>query len=472
MAIASDDGFYHRSNSMYKAPNSAPTDAQSPLLEGHPGSHYSSPKPHDRYHGAYIIFFSMGIGSLLPWNFFVTAKEYWMYKLQNCSSQGASDIQNYFESYISIASTVPAVLCLIGNFLLVNRVSVHVRVLTSLAILLVVFVVITVLVKVDTSSWPFPFFVVTVICMVVLSGTATIFSSSIFGLASSFPMRNSQALMSGGAMGGTISAVASLVDLAASEDVTDCALAFFLTADIFIVICIGLYLILPKLEYARYYMKPAQPHHIFSDGSFDDEEQPSSFPKPLPQTSRTAEHSMPPLPFLLKKTAVLGFCVVYVFFISIIIFPALSSNIESVNKSSGSLWTNKFFVPLTSFLLYNVADLCGRQIPAWIQVPRPKSKLLPALVLLRTFFIPLFIFCNYQPRHHLEKVFFNSDIYPSIFISLLGFSNGYLSTLALMYGPRIMPKELAEATGVLMSFYLCLGLALGSACSALVVHLI
>ncbi|XP_043837479.1 equilibrative nucleoside transporter 3 [Dromiciops gliroides] len=473
MAIVPEDGFYHSSNSTYRRTLNSPLpDEQSPLLEGQPGSHYGSPKPHDRYHGAYIIFFSMGIGSLLPWNFFITAKEYWMYKLQNCSSQGASDIQNYFESYISIASTVPSVLCLIGNFLLVNRVSVHVRVLTSLAILLVVFVVITVLVKVDTSSWTFSFFVVTIICMVILSGAATIFNSSIFGLAASFPMRNSQALISGGAMGGTISAVASLVDLAASNDVTDCALAFFLTADIFIVICIGLYLILPKLEYARYYMKPARPSHVFSDGSFSEEDQASSFLKPLPQSSRTTDPSMPPLPFILKKTAILGFCVIYVFFISIIIFPALSSNIESVDKSSGSLWTNKFFVPLTSFLLYNVADLCGRQIPAWIQVPGPKSKLLPALVLLRTFFIPLFVFCNYQPRLHLQKVFFNSDIYPSIFISLLGFSNGYLSTLALMYGPRIMPKELAEATGVLMSFYLALGLALGSACSALVVHII
>lgn len=29
--------------------------------------------------------------------------------------------QDFFESYISIASTVPSVLCLIGNFLLVNK---------------------------------------------------------------------------------------------------------------------------------------------------------------------------------------------------------------------------------------------------------------------------------------------------------------------------------------------------------------
>lgn len=55
----------------------------------------------------------------------------------------------------------------------------------------------TVLVKVDTSSWTYGFFAVTIVCMAVLSGTSTIFNSSIFGMTGSFPMRNSQALISG-----------------------------------------------------------------------------------------------------------------------------------------------------------------------------------------------------------------------------------------------------------------------------------
>lgn len=55
----------------------------------------------------------------------------------------------------------------------------------------------------------------------------------------------------GQAMGGTVSAVASVVDLAAASDITSSALAYFLMADIFIILCIGIYLILPKLEYSR-----------------------------------------------------------------------------------------------------------------------------------------------------------------------------------------------------------------------------
>lgn len=52
-------------------------------------------------------------------------------------------------------------------------------------------------------------------------------------------------------MGGTLSAVASIVDLAVAKDVTDSALVYFLTADVFILLCIFTYLLLPKLAYSR-----------------------------------------------------------------------------------------------------------------------------------------------------------------------------------------------------------------------------
>lgn len=49
--------------------------------------------PEDSYNLVYIIFFLMGIGSLLPWNFFITAKEYWLYKLSNNSHLTSNEEQ-------------------------------------------------------------------------------------------------------------------------------------------------------------------------------------------------------------------------------------------------------------------------------------------------------------------------------------------------------------------------------------------
>lgn len=182
--------------------------------------------------------------------------------------------------------------------------------------------------------------------------------------------------------------------------------------------------------------------------------------------------SIPPLRPILRKTWVLGLSVFYVFCVSIMVFPAVSSGIQSVNKDSGSPWTTTYFVPLTSFLVYNVADFCGRQATFWLQVPGPTSRVLPALVLCRSVMVPLLMFCNYQPRDHLRAVLFARDVYPVVFNCVLGLTNGYLGTLPMIYGPKVVPRELAEATGVVMSFFLTLGLAVGSSFSVLIVHYI
>lgn len=47
--------------------------------------------PEDSFNLVYIIFFLMGIGSLLPWNFFITAKHYWLYKLSSNTTHSNSD---------------------------------------------------------------------------------------------------------------------------------------------------------------------------------------------------------------------------------------------------------------------------------------------------------------------------------------------------------------------------------------------
>uniref|UniRef100_A0A8C7JEG9 Solute carrier family 29 member 3 n=1 Tax=Oncorhynchus kisutch TaxID=8019 RepID=A0A8C7JEG9_ONCKI len=292
--------------------------------------------PEDSYCMVYMIFFLLGIGSLLPWNFFITAKHYWTYKLSNNTDghgeEPRSDLSEYFESYLAIASTVPSVLCLVLNYLLVNRLSPAVRILSSLLIILAVFIVTTVMVKVDSSGCREQFFFGTLASVAMVSGASNLFSGSVFGISGHFPMRISQALISGQAMGGTISAVASIVDLAAAKDVTDSALAYFLTADVFILFCILMYLLLPKLDYSRHYMLAAEYN---KSGSIPEPRGEADGPEGAP-ASTVSSVSIPPLKPILQKTWLLGLCVFYVFFISIMVFPAVSSGIQSVNQKSGS----------------------------------------------------------------------------------------------------------------------------------------
>ncbi|NP_001090772.1 equilibrative nucleoside transporter 3 [Xenopus tropicalis] len=198
------EDYLQSANSIYKPSDHIHSDSeQESLLGEHRVKPYRIHKPVDHYCCTYIIFFLLGIGTSLPWNFFCTAKHYWIYKFRNCTDaplierHDASDISDYFESYFSIASAVPSVPCLILNFFLVNRVSSKVRILSSLVVILLVFVLTTVLVKVDTSAWTKEFFVLTLSCVVILSGAANILAASIFGITGQFPMKNSQALVSG-----------------------------------------------------------------------------------------------------------------------------------------------------------------------------------------------------------------------------------------------------------------------------------
>uniref|UniRef100_A0A3B3DYC3 Solute carrier family 29 member 3 n=1 Tax=Oryzias melastigma TaxID=30732 RepID=A0A3B3DYC3_ORYME len=385
--------------------------------------------PQDSYNLVYVLFFLMGIGSLLPWNFFITAKDYWIYKLSNSSSYSKEG---------------EPTLCL--SF---SRLSPKLRVLSSLWVIFLVFVVTTVLVKVDVSNCQTEFFVGT---LVTFSKRLNFQIKSLCADSTAYKLRfRVTALALGQAMGGTLSSLASIVNLAAVQDVTTSALFYFLTADVFILLCIFSYLLLPKLAYSKHYIG-AGPGGITEGGG--------------------AANVVPPLQPIIKKAWVLGLSVFYVFFISISVFPAVSSGIQSVNVDSGSPWTTTYFVPITSFFLYNFADFCGRQATMWVQVPGPTSRFLPALVLCRSVMVPLLMFCNFQPRDHLHTVLFARDVYPVVFNCLLGLSNGYLGTLPMIYGPKVVPRELAEATGVVMSFFLTLGLAVGSAFSVLIVHFI
>ena len=58
-----------------------------------------------------------------------------------------------------------------------------------------------------------------------------------------------------------------------------------------------------------------------------------------------------------------------------------------------------------------------------------------ALSFCRIAFIPLFLLCNAQPRHHIP-VLFDSDIAPMLIMVVFAFTNGYFGTLCMIYGPR------------------------------------
>ncbi|KPP79468.1 equilibrative nucleoside transporter 1-like [Scleropages formosus] len=123
-----------------------------------------------------------------------------------------------------------------------------------------------------------------------------------------------------------------------------------------------------------------------------------------------------------------------------------------------------YFIPVSCFLLFNIMDWAGRSLTAVCLWPGKNSKLLPLLLLARMLFVPLFMLCNVQPRSNLP-VFFSHDAWFIFFMILFAFSNGYLASLCMCFGPKKVEAHEAETAGAIMAFFLSLGLALGASIS-------
>nr|XP_046224420.1 equilibrative nucleoside transporter 1-like isoform X1 [Oncorhynchus gorbuscha] len=111
-----------------------------------------------------------------------------------------------------------------------------------------------------------------------------------------------------------------------------------------------------------------------------------------------------------------------------------------------------------------VSDWAGRSLTAVCMWPGKDSKLVPIFMVARVIFVPLFMLCNVQPRYNLPVVF-QHDAWFIVFMILFAFSSGYLASLCMCFGPKLVAPHEAETAGAIMAFFLSLGLALGASFS-------
>ncbi|KAK3751849.1 hypothetical protein QZH41_009669 [Actinostola sp. cb2023] len=437
----------------------------------------------DRFKSVYWIMVLMGVGTLLPWNMFITAHSYFTRKLQK-----EETLVHDFENWFSIAAMVPNVLMFFLNTLFKHKVPLNVRMLVSLILMTVLFVLTTALVKIDTYEWTQRFFYITIGTVIVVNMATAVFQGGLFGLTGMMPFKYTGAVMTGQGIGGTFAAIANIVAIWGGKDPISSGFGYFLSAVVLLFICLICYILLPTIKFARHYLGERQRQELDVTGiqgqqtkrlaNWDLERKKGKFHSSLSldasdKTYLGAEleskevqykkKETPPFFKIFKKIAPVGLSVAFVFFVTLAAFPALTSRVKSLKKDEKSKWTTIYFVPVTCFLLFNVGDFVGRLAASLVQFPRSGSKLLPILCFLRVVFLPLFFFCNAQPR--TVPVFFDNDAYYITFMALFGVSNGYLGSLCMMYGPGLVEPKDAETAGTMMAFLLITGLGLGAAFS-------
>ncbi|XP_016068295.1 PREDICTED: equilibrative nucleoside transporter 1 isoform X2 [Miniopterus natalensis] len=471
---------------------------------GHPASEGESPQPgktkiaitmttshqpQDRYKAVWLIFFMLGLGTLLPWNFFMTATQYFTNRLdqsQNVSlvtaelsrgiqasvtpttpSAERNSLSAIFNNVMTLCAMLPLLLFTYLNSFLHQRIPQSVRILGSLVAILLVFLITAVLVKVHLDA--LPFFIITMIKIMLINSFGAILQGSLFGLAGLLPASYTAPIMSGQGLAGIFASVAMICAIASGSELSESAFGYFITACGVIIVTIICYLGLPRLEFYRYYQQlklegPGEQETKLDLISKGEEpkagkaESGVSAPNSLPTNK---SHS---IRAILRNILVPALSVCFIFTVTIGVFPAITAEVKS-SIGGSSAWGH-YFIPVSCFLTFNVFDWLGRSLTAISMWPGKDSRWLPSLVLARLVFVPLLLLCNVHPRRYLA-VAFEHDAWFILFMAAFAFSNGYLASLCMCFGPKKVKPAEAETAGAIMAFFLSLGLALGAVFSFL-----
>ncbi|TKS68743.1 Equilibrative nucleoside transporter 1 [Collichthys lucidus] len=429
--------------------------------------------PADRDQAVAIIIFVLGLGTLLPWNFFMTASQYFNQRLTvpnntvNGTSGGPTKDYNY-DSWMALLSQLPLLLFTLLNSFLYQWVGVRLRVAFSLIAILLLFSITAALVQVPME--PDTFFSVTMATIWFINMFSAVLQGSLFGVAGLFPARYSTLFMSGQGLAGIFAALAMLLSILSNAEKSSAAMGYFITPCVATLGTLVCYLLLPYPEFARFYMNRSQSvseelsGELISSTVTNNDKALEANVKFIPPKEDQERSSVLAV---FKKIWLMALCVTCVFAVTLSVFPVITVRVQTVYKDSAS-W-DKVFTCVCCFIVFNALDLVGRATPSLVQWPSKKSFLFPVAVVSRLVFIPLLMVCNVQ---NSKRILFSHDLAFVIIMALFAFSNGYLATLCMAYAPQLVRTKDCETAGSLMSFFLVLGLALGASFSFLLGQLI
>ncbi|KAK2171816.1 hypothetical protein NP493_1018g00007 [Ridgeia piscesae] len=394
--------------------------------------------PVDRWRVVYFILLLHGIATLMPWNMFITANSYFVdYKLAG-NETDVVKYRNYFLSFLGFAAQIPnLVLNGLNVFLQCKGGNTGMRIVWSIIIVVIMFIITVFLAMIDSSGWPAAFFWITMISVVFINMANGVYQNSVYGIAANLPMKYTNAVVLGSNLSGTITSIIMILSIAMTPDPRTSAIYYFLAAIFILLVAFDTYFILPLMPFYR-----AHTTQIQSDNKSDLE----------------TEDQSPPFLYIFKKCWIQLFGVFFVFFVTLTCFPAIQAGV--MRSSSSFFITDKYYAPITCFLFFNAFATLGNFISEYVKVPGPRWVWLP--IVLRFLFVPFFCFCNFKPDMRQLPVFINNDY---VYITggiLMAVTSGYFSSLSMMYVPRCVDEPKYKGTaGMMGAFFLILGITTG-----------
>ncbi|GMT29154.1 hypothetical protein PFISCL1PPCAC_20451 [Pristionchus fissidentatus] len=430
-----------------------------------------------------LAFTVVAMTSLLPYNLFMNAHEYFYYKLRNVSDSNGSnnedlltrvsgmnqslfgseepttELQRTYEGWFTVTSGIACILGSLLNTVATNKLSNGFRVLTGHAIVLLSLLPTLFFTFVDTDADQVHFFWLSMFFSSISSfGSMGLIGAGITGLAATFPESYMQIVMIGQAVAGIITALLSIVCQAATANATLNGRIYFGLAFLWTLFSVFCYFCLVRSNYAKDIIGRADGERLLDHEDEDD------YDNGEMEGDAGAVDSLQAVDEggyfegwseIIEQARPDMLCAAFILIVTLGAFPAVASQVRT--ETTNETW-RAYFSSICCFLLFNICDAMGRVFASRVNISR---SLLQKLSIARILLIPLILVCDVEPRFH-SPTLIRSD---AIFILLnmtLALSHGFCFTHAYVKGVQVVEPALRETAGSMLSLVCVVAALMGS----------
>ncbi|KAM4535766.1 equilibrative nucleoside transporter 4 isoform 1-T1 [Fundulus diaphanus] len=468
---------------------------------------FEQPIPDDRYHGIYFAMLLAGVGFLLPYNSFITDVDYLHHKFQ-----GTSIVFDMSLTYI-----VVALLAVILNNVLVERLSMHTRITVGYVLALGPLIFVSVfdvwLEKFTTKQA----YVINLLSVGVVAFGCTVQQSSFYGYMGMLPKRYTQGVMTGESTAGVIISLSRIFTKLLIPDEKKNTLIFFLISISMEMLCFLLHLVVRRSRFVRYYTSHTQGkgpvkchdprdtgtayrvHHdvtaeevIFGSNDIISHSHGSSDSTVITSKTRLTIHvtkgnggtapasteeghedfvggtyvrfdapkakirkSWPGVRDMIFHRYVVS-RVIWAYMLSIAVTYSITLCLFPGLESEIRDPTLGEWLPILIMATFNMSDFVGKILAA-LPYDWSGGRLL-FFSCLRVVFIPLFVLCVYP----VSAPMLSHPAWPCLFSLLMGVTNGYFGSVPMIQAAGKVPPEQRELAGNTMTVSYMTGLMVGS----------
>ncbi|CEF62605.1 Equilibrative nucleoside transporter 3 [Strongyloides ratti] len=410
-------------------------------------NHETTSSPTDKGSIVYIHFFLQGIGTLIPWNLFITiAPMYFInYKLKDNTQLDTPTFYaiNFF-SFLGFFANFPQLFLQGLNIVtpmkgeLSKRIKIVIPCIGSVVALTIF------LIYVDISNWIDIFFWITMISVAFMCATNGVYQNSMFGLAANFPQKYTNAMILGANICGTFVSLINIMTIIALDNVQLTAFVYFMIALATLAICFVSMFFVEKNKYYKYNMSVCT---IEKEKLMEDNSKQESIHQQLLHVWKCSSQQYMNI-FVL-------------FFITLACFPHMFCDI-SIFRSNGVyefIVPEQLYVPVFTFLLFNFSTVIGTIAADYIKILKPRHYWIP-IYLRISVFIVLF-FCNYHSANRKLPVIFYNEWIPITMNVFLAITNAYFTSVIMMHIPKSVDSKHAQMAGMVGSFFIIFGITMG-----------